>query len=258
MSFSSSSANAFDAVVFDMDGVVTRTAEVHARAWRELFEAYLAARPELRPFSFPADYLEHIDGRPRYDGVAALLASRGVVLPRGTTDDAPGEDTVCALGNRKNVLFNRLIATDGVGVFESTLAFIAELEKRGVRIGLATSSRNAALVLERSGTARHFAAVIDGLVAEKRGLAGKPAPDIFVAACRDLGVAPERTVVVEDAAAGVAAGVRGEFAYVIGLAREGNAAELRAAGAHLVLRDLAEIELPELENRVLARRALKT
>ena len=257
--FSGAPTRAFDAVVFDMDGVVTRTAEVHAAAWRRMFDEFLGRRAvrraeTVRSFVFPDDYLAFIDGRPRYEGVTAFLASRGISLPFGSPDDEPGEATVCALGNRKNALFNEIVDAEGVAVFDSTLRFIATLKAEDMRIGLATSSRNAARVLSRSGTASLFESVVDGLVSARLGLRGKPEPDIFVAACAELGATPARTIVVEDAVTGVQAGRRGGFAFTIGLARENNAAALRENGADLVLGDLAEIKLPDLHALVLAHR----
>lgn len=253
---------AFEAVIFDMDGVVTRTAEVHATAWRRMFDAFLARREAgageaLHAFAFPADYLAYIDGRPRYDGVAAFLASRGIALPWGTPEDPAGDATVCALGNRKNALFNEVVANEGVGVFASTLRFIAGLKADGIRVGLATSSRNSAFVLEAAGTAELFETVVDGLVSAELGLRGKPEPDIFLTACARLGVAPGNAVVVEDAATGVQAGHRGGFALTIGLAREDNTEVLCEHGADLVLGDLAGIKLPDLYALVLARRELQ-
>ncbi|WP_221032078.1 HAD family hydrolase [Actomonas aquatica] len=255
-------AEVVDAVVFDMDGVVTRTAEVHAQAWRRMFDGFLARRAvatgeALAPFEFPADYLARIDGRPRYEGVATFLASRGIELPMGSPEDAPGDTTVGGLGNAKNVEFNRILERDGVAVFASTVALIEALQEAGVRVGLATSSRNSALVLERSGTARLFATVVDGLVSAALGLRGKPAPDIFTTACARLDASPDRCVVIEDAVTGVEAGRRGGFALTIGLAREDNASALRDHGADLVVADLAEIRLPDLRRLVLARRALQ-
>lgn len=245
-----------------MDGVVTRTAEVHALAWRRMFDAFLARRAEesgeaLRPFEYPADYLAFIDGRPRYEGVAAFLASRNISLPPGTPDDAPGDVSVAALGNRKNTLFNEIVDAEGVGVFESTLAFIAALKAEGIRIGLATSSRNSARVLASSGTAELFETVVDGLVSARLGLKGKPEPDIFTTACAQLGSTPARTVVVEDAVTGVQAGRRGGFAFTLGLARKNNAAALRKHGADLVLDDLEGFKLRDLYGLVLARRELQ-
>ncbi|HWL14517.1 MAG TPA: HAD-IA family hydrolase [Opitutus sp.] len=246
---------AFDAALFDMDGVVTDTAAVHAAAWQRMFDEFLRRRAETRsepftPFSPTQDYLRHVDGKPRYQGVAAFLASRGIVLPFGSATDPAGAETVCGLGNRKNELFNAIVAAEGVRVYESTIALIHALRAAGIRIGLATSSRNAAVILGRSATTSLFATVVDGLVSEKRGLQGKPHPDIFAAACTDLSVSCARAVVFEDAVSGVQAGARGGFALVIGVARAHNARELRENGADVIVSDLAEIDLAEINLQV--------
>ena len=242
---------AFDAAIFDMDGVVTKTAAVHSLAWKRMFDEFLQRRAKQRGEAFRAfthahDYLAYVDGRPRYKGVETFLRSRGSELPWGTPDDAPDRETVCGLGNRKNVHFNHIVETEGVGLYDSTVALIGELRARGLRVGLATSSRNAAIVLGKSGTAALFETVVDGLVSEKLGLKGKPEPDIFVTAAQQLGAGPARAIVVEDAVSGVQAGARGGFGLVIGVARENNEAELRASGADLVVRDLAETSLEEI------------
>ena len=249
----------FDAVVFDMDGVITRTAEVHSRAWKEMFDEYLrrqAARAGLpfREFTHAGDYLPYVDGRPRYQGVEQFLLSRGLVLPRGSTTDAPDAETICGLGNRKNELFNALIARDGAGLYASTMVLVHDLLAQGRKVGLATSSRNSALILDRAGVARHFAAIVDGLVSEQLGLKGKPAPDIFLAASARLGVRPARAIVVEDAVSGVEAGAKGGFALVIGVAREHNHDALRRAGADVVVGDLAETNLEKINEAVRAKR----
>jgi beta-phosphoglucomutase family hydrolase len=251
---------AFDAVIFDMDGVITRTASTHSQAWKRMFDAYLRVHAEragepFREFTHGEDYLRHIDGRPRYQGVEGFLLSRGIRLPFGSPADAPELETVCGLGNRKNQLFNEIVESEGVGLYDSTIALIHQLQSEGVLIGLATSSRNSALILSKSGVSSLFGAVVDGLVSERLGLKGKPAPDIFVAAAGLLGVAPARAIVVEDAVSGVHAGARGGFALVIGLARDDNAEELRQAGADIVVPDLSDCPLSEIRRLVSARRA---
>lgn len=250
----------FDAVIFDMDGVITRTATVHALAWKRMFDEFLLARAEamgagrlFREFT-PRDYLAYVDGRPRYRGVETFLRSRGIELPFGSAADAADAPTICGLGNRKNAHFNRIVADEGVQVYESTIALIQALQRAGVRIGLATSSRNSALVLEQTGTAPLFATVVDGIVSERLGLRGKPEPDIFTTAAARLGVPPARAVVVEDAVTGVQAGARGQFGLVIGVAREDNARELRESGADLVVADLAETSVEDIGRRIQARR----
>jgi len=249
----------FDAVIFDMDGVITRTAATHSQAWKRMFDTYLRSLAErdgtvFREFTHAGDYLRYIDGRPRYQGVEAFLLSRGIHLPLGAPTDAPDQESVCGLGNRKNQIFNEIVETEGVGLYDSTIQLIAALQHEGVRIGLATSSRNSALILAKSGVSGLFGAVVDGLVSEKLGLRGKPEPDIFVTAAGLLGVSPARSIVVEDAVSGVQAGARGGFALVIGLARDDNAEELRHAGADLVVSDLLECPLDEIKRRIPARR----
>ena len=252
-------ARSFDAVIFDMDGVVTDTAAVHSLAWKRMFDEYLRARARrhggaFEEFSPERDYRAYVDGKPRYQGVASFLASRGIELPLGTPADAPARETVCGLGNRKNELFNQIVGTAGARVYGSTLVLLHDLREAGIKIGLATSSRNAALILARSQTAPLFATVVDGIVSERLGLPGKPQPDIFIAACANLRVPCARAVVVEDAVAGVRAGAAGGFALVIGVAREGNAPELHAAGADLAAHDLAEVNLAAIDERVRLKR----
>jgi HAD superfamily hydrolase (TIGR01509 family) len=242
-----------------MDGVVTRTAAVHSLAWKRMFDEFLRERAAARgepfhEFTHEHDYRSYVDGRPRYQGVAAFLASRGIELPPGTPDDAPSAETACGLGNRKNLHFNRILQADGVGVYDSTVALIRDLKARGIAVGLATSSRNSAQVLERSGTAGLFATVVDGLVSERLGLKGKPHPDIFLTAARNLGIPADRAIVVEDAVSGVQAGARGGFGLVIGIARENNARELKDHGADLVVDDLAATGFGEISRLVRTRR----
>lgn len=243
-----------------MDGVLTRTADVHSTAWQRMFDEYLQRRAArngepFRPFVHATDYLACVDGKPRYHGVAAFLAARGITLPWGGPDDAPGDETVCGLGNRKNVLFHEIVARDGVAVFDSTVRLVRTLRAAGLRVGLATSSRNATAILSRTGTADLFPTVVDGLVSAQLGLKGKPAPDIFAIACAALEVARDRAIVVEDAVSGVQAGARGGFALTVGIARDHNAAELRRHGADLVVGDLAETNLAQLDLLVRAKRA---
>jgi beta-phosphoglucomutase family hydrolase len=248
-------ARAFDAVIFDMDGVVTDTAAVHSAAWKQMFDEYLHLRDTragvpFREFTHVHDYRTYVDGRPRYQGVEAFLESRGIHLPMGTPDDPAGRETVCGLGNRKNGLFNEIIATSGVKLYATTLDLIHSLRQAGIKVGLATSSRNAAPVLEKTQTTHLFATVVDGLVSAGLSLKGKPHPDIFTTACAALRTTPARSVVVEDAVSGVRAGVAGGFGLVIGVAREDNAQELRENGADVVVRDLAEINVETIDRQV--------
>ncbi len=247
----------FNAVIFDMDGVVTDTASVHAVAWKQTFDSYLRSRERLhgQPFEefSSADYRTYIDGRPRYKGVQAFLNSRGIKLEYGSSGDAPDRETICGLGNQKNSLFNRLIE-DGVKLFESTIALVRSLRSNGIKVGLATSSKNGAAILSTTRTTNLFDTIVDGNVSERLGLKGKPEPDIFKAASDNMRVPYERAVVVEDAATGVRAGVAGGFALVIGVARLGNAGELYDQGADVVVEDLAEASVDQIDRWVQARR----
>jgi len=249
----------FDAVIFDMDGVITRTAQVHARAWKRMFDEFLRRREArwgevLREFT-RADYLGYVDGRPRYSGVEAFLASRGIDLPFGDAQDDPAAETVCGLGNRKNEFFNRVLDEEGVKVYTSTIVLIDELRRKGVKVGVATSSKNCVRVLKSAGIAELFEARMDGVISAGIGLRGKPEPDIFTVACGWLGVTPDRAVVVEDAVSGVQAGSRGGFGMVIGVAREAHAAELLRNGADVVVSDLAEISVEDIDDWFAGRRS---
>jgi beta-phosphoglucomutase family hydrolase len=253
----------FDAVVFDMDGVITQTAPVHSLAWKTMFDEYLRHRERthgepFREFTQADDYLPHVDGRPRYKGVAAFLISRGINLPFGIPEDQPPKETICGLGNRKNEIFNRLVESGGVGLYESSLKLIEELRAHGVRVGLATSSKNGDYVLKKAGILHLFETRVDGIASAQMGLRGKPEPDIFIAACSQLEVTPWRSIVIEDAVSGVQAGTKGKFALVIGIAREDNAHELKANGADVVVADLAETNLEKMNQWVAAKRATPT
>ena len=251
-----------DGVIFDLDGVVTQTAAVHAAAWKRLFDGYLAERaaragtspggandaggdaPDaLRPFDAEADYRLYVDGKPRYDGVRDFLASRGIELPLGDPADPAERETVCGLGNGKNDFFNAEVREHGVRVFPSTIALIHALHDAGIRVGLMSSSKNTAMVLAATGTTDLFEVRVDGVVAEEVGLPGKPDPAMYLEAARRLGVEAARSVVVEDALSGVEAGRRGGFGLVIGVDRLGHAAELAEAGADVVVDDLAEVSV---------------
>lgn len=235
-----------DAALFDLDGVVTRTAGLHAAAWRAMFDEFLKRRAERlgethRPFDPVDDYRRHVDGKPRYEGVADFLAARGIELPWGDPSDPPDRDSVCGLGNRKNALYLKLVAERGVEVYPSTVALIRTLRGAGFRTAVVTASKNCSEVLRAAGLTGLFDAQVDGLTLEESRLAGKPAPDSFLAAARRLGAAPTRAIVVEDALAGVEAGARGGFGGVIGVDRAGQAEALRRAGADVVVADLAEV-----------------
>ncbi len=236
----------FDAVVFDMDGVVTKTAAVHATAWKRLFDDYMEkrsrrTREDWRPFDTAVDYRQYVDGKPRYDGVRSFLASRNIVIPEGTPDDAADADTVCGLGNRKNGYFLEELKRHGVGVFESTIRLVRILQGIGLGTAIISASRNVPLVLGAGGVGDLFPVCVDGTDAAKMGLPGKPDPAVFVEAASRLGVSVGRTVVVEDARAGVEAGHRGGFGLVLGIDRTGDADALLAAGADAIVSDLANV-----------------
>ncbi|MET4657515.1 beta-phosphoglucomutase family hydrolase [Streptomyces sp. PvP037] len=230
------------ACLFDLDGVVTKTAVVHAAAWRETFDAFLRERDgdSFRPFT-DADYDEYVDGRPRADGVRTFLASRGIELPDGDPGDPPDARTVHGLGNRKNERLLARIRTDGVAAYDGTLRYLAAVRTRGLRTAIVSSSANCRDVLRSIGAEDLFDVRVDGVVAAERGLAGKPAPDTFLAAAADLGVEPSRAAVFEDALAGMDAGRAGHFGYVVGVDRVGQADALYAHGADRVVPDLAEL-----------------
>ncbi|GGV63973.1 beta-phosphoglucomutase family hydrolase [Streptomyces griseoloalbus] len=230
------------ACLFDLDGVVTKTAVVHAAAWKEMFDAFLRERDgeAFRPFG-DADYDEYVDGRPRADGVRTFLASRAIELPEGKPDDPPDARTVHGLGNRKNELLLEKIRTDGVQAYDGTLRYLAAVRARGLRTAIVSSSANCRDVLRSIGAEDLFDVRVDGVVAAERGLPGKPKPDTFLAAARDLGVEPSRAAVFEDALAGMDAGRAGHFGYVVGVDRVGQTDALYAHGADRVVTDLAEL-----------------
>ncbi|WP_031049770.1 beta-phosphoglucomutase family hydrolase [Streptomyces sp. NRRL F-5650] len=230
------------ACLFDLDGVVTRTAVVHAAAWKATFDAFLRERDgaDFRPFT-DADYDQYVDGRPRADGVRSFLASRGVELPEGTPDDPPDAQTVNGLGNRKNELLLEKIRTDGVEPYEGTLRYIDAVRAAGLATAIVSSSANTRDVLRSIDAERLFDVRIDGVVARERELPGKPHPDTFLAAARDLGVEASRAAVFEDALAGMDAGRSGHFGYVVGVDRVGQTDALYAHGADRVVKDLAEL-----------------
>jgi beta-phosphoglucomutase family hydrolase len=250
-------------VLFDLDGVVTRTARLHAGAWAELFDDFLRARATasgepFRPFDADADYLAYVDGKPRAEGVRSFLAARGISLDEGDAADRPDAATIHSLGARKDALFTTRLRRDGVDVFASTLALIHALRAQGVKTGVVTSSRNGREVLRAAGITALFDARVDGLDAHALGLAGKPNPDPFLRCATLLGVAPGRAVVVEDAVAGVDAGRRGGFGLVVGVDRGGNRDALAAHGADVIVGDLGEIDVATLDARVRERREAVT
>lgn len=237
---------AISACLFDLDGVLTRTAGLHAAAWKQTFDPFLswramrAGRPPV-PFDAIADYSVYVDGRPRADGVREFLRSRGIALPEGTADDPASAETVHGLSRRKNELVRKMMARDGVATYGGSVDFVEAARRAGLRLALVTSSENAAVVLSAAGLDDVFDVKVDGTLARQLGLAGKPAPDTFLEAARRLGVAPGQVAVFEDALSGVAAGRAGGFGLVVGVDRIGQAAELRAAGGSTVVTDLAEL-----------------
>jgi beta-phosphoglucomutase family hydrolase len=252
----------FEAVIFDMDGVVTRTADLHAAAWKALFDDFLRGRAAqrgepFRPFDPKADYLAYVDGRPRYEGVRRFLAARGIALPEGDPADAPSAETVYGLGKRKDALFEQRLREQGVEAFSSTLELIRALRRRGIKTAVVTSSRHGREVLEAAGIEDLFNARLDGVDADRLNLPGKPEPDTFLKCAEMLGVPPARAVVIEDAISGVEAGRRGGFGLVVGVDRGGNREALAAHGADVVVGDLGEIDVAGLAQRSLHRRRLR-
>lgn len=236
----------FEAVIFDMDGVITKTALTHAAAWKKMFDEYLLKREKEHgekfvEFTHENDYLPYVDGKPRYKGVASFLESRGINIPFGDPSDTPDMETVCGLGNRKNIAFNEVLEKEGAEVYSSTEALLTELKAAGVKLGVASSSKNCKPVLERVNLLNIFDARVDGVVSADLGLHGKPEPDIFTTACDMVNKTYDKSIVVEDAVSGVQAGVKGNFGLTIGIARENNVKELKEAGAHIVVEDLEEI-----------------
>ncbi|MGW5093920.1 HAD family hydrolase [Streptomyces nodosus] len=231
------------ACLFDLDGVITRTAVVHAAAWKQTFDDFLRRRDgdAYRPFDAVADYDEYVDGRPRADGVRTFLASRGIRLPEGEPGDPPGRETVQGLGNRKNDTLLELIRTRGVEAYDGTVRYVGAVRTAGLRTAVVSSSANCRDILRSVGAEHLFDVRIDGIVAAERRLPGKPRPDTFLAAASDLGVEPKSAAVFEDALAGMDAGRSGHFGYVVGVDRTGQAEALRAHGADIVVRDLAEL-----------------
>jgi beta-phosphoglucomutase family hydrolase len=235
------------ACLFDLDGVLTQTAKVHAAAWKQMFDAYLRERAErtgeeLVPFDPVSDYDEYVDGRPRYEGVRSFLQARGIELPDGGPGDPPGAETIHALGDRKNRIVLELIREHGVEPYEGSVRYVHAARDAGLRRAVVSSSTNCRDVLHAAGIEDLFEQVIDGVVAEREHLRGKPAPDSFLAGARALGVEPAQAVVYEDALAGVEAGRAGRFGFVVGVDRVGQRDALVAHGADVVVSDLAELQ----------------
>lgn len=240
------SPDKFDAVLFDLDGVLTATAKVHAACWKKLFDEFLeerakAAGEPLKPFDIDSDYKLYVDGKLRYEGVRSFLGSRGIDLPEGTPDESPNSETVCGLGNRKDALVHEVLEADGVEVYEGSVRLVEQVRSRGIRTAVVSASKNCKIVMEAARISHLFDQVVDGEVAERLRLPGKPKPDTFLTAAERLGVVPERAVVVEDAISGVQAGRAGGFGLVIGVDRKGDPESLRQSGADIVVKDLSEL-----------------
>jgi beta-phosphoglucomutase family hydrolase len=235
-----------EACLFDLDGVLTQTAKVHAAAWKTTFDEFLRKRAQergeqFREFDAVRDYDEYVDGKPRYEGVRSFLDSRNIDLPQGSPGDPPSADTIDGLGNRKNELVLELIQRDGVQPYEGSVRFVEAARDAGLRRAVVSSSTNSHDALAAAGILDLFEEIVDGVVAEREQLAGKPAPDTFLAAARKFGVQPANAAVFEDALAGVEAGRAGSFGFVVGVDRVGQAEALKQHGADVVVDDLAEL-----------------
>ncbi len=234
------------ACLFDLDGVLTQTAKVHAAAWKQMFDDYLRRRAEQSgekfvPFDPVRDYDEYVDGKPRYDGVKSFLASRGIDLPQGTPDDPPDAETIDGLGNRKNEIVLKMIHDDGVEPYKGSVRYVKAARDAGLRRAVVSSSTNCRDVLSAAGILDLFEEIIDGHTTEREHLNGKPAPDTYLAGARAVGVGPDQAAVYEDALAGVESGRAGNFAFVVGVDRVGQADALKAHGADVVVKDLSEL-----------------
>jgi beta-phosphoglucomutase family hydrolase len=234
------------ACLFDLDGVLTQTARVHAAAWKEMFDTFVRERAArtgeaFAPFDPVTDYTHYVDGKPRYDGVRSFLASRGIELPEGDPSDPPSAETVCGLGNRKNELVLALLKRDGVQIYEGSVRYVRAVRDAGLHRAVVSASANCRDVLEAAGIENLFEIRIDGIVVEERHLKGKPAPDTFLAAAEELGAKPAEAAVFEDALAGVEAGRAGQFGFVVGVDRAEQRKALLEHGADVVVTDLAEL-----------------
>lgn len=244
------SKNNCDAVLFDLDGVITTTEKIHSACWKKTFDEFLGVRAREKgedfiPFNETDDYLEHVDGKPRYEGVRGFLLSRAIELPEGDINSLPGEQSVFGLGNRKNQLFTETLERESPGIYHTSVALARHLKEAGFRLAVVSSSRNCRAVMAAAGVGDLFEVTVDGITAAEKGLRGKPRPDTFLEAASALGTKPARSIVIEDAAAGVAAGASGGFGLVIGIARKENEEELFSTGADMVVRDLGEFGFVE-------------
>jgi beta-phosphoglucomutase family hydrolase len=249
----------FNAVIFDLDGVITKTALVHAAAWKEMFDEYLRKREQrdgepFREFTHERDYLPYVDGKPRYKGVQSFLESRGIHISFGKPQDSPDAETVCGLGNRKNTKFREVLDKDGIEVYAPAIALIKDLKAHQIHTGVASSSKNCQFILESIGLEGMFETRVGGIVSAKLGLRGKPEPDIFLKAAGNLGSSPDKAVVVEDAVSGVQAGRKGNFVLVIGVARENNEKELKDNGADVVVTSFKGVTTDRVEEWIRQKR----
>lgn len=238
----------YDALLFDLDGVITQSMNLHAQAWKQLFDDFLRTRAEaqggpFQPFDLDHDYRTFVDGKPRYEGVRSFLDSRGIDLPQGETSDDPGLETVCGLGNKKNLYFQQQLETRGVEVYASSVQLIRQARSKGLKTAVVSSSKNCKMILESVGITELFDTRVDGAEVERLGLRGKPAPDMFLEAAQRLAVTPARSVVFEDAISGVKAGHDGHFGLVVGVDRTKHPDDLRENGANVVVEDLGELSL---------------
>ena len=236
----------FDAVLFDLDGVLTATAKVHAVCWKKLFDAFLKKRAAdmndtFLPFDIESDYKLYVDGKLRYEGVQSFLASRDIQLPHGNSGETPNYNSVCGLGNMKDELVHKVLESEGVEVYQGSVDLVHEMRKTGIKTGVVSASKNCKPVLKAAGIIDLFDHIVDGEVAERLHLGGKPAPDTYLRGAEELGVDPKRAVVIEDAISGVQAGRKGGFGLVIGVDRNDNAGELKDNGADVVVKDLGEL-----------------
>lgn len=231
----------YDAALFDLDGVITPTAEIHMHAWERMFSGFLRDHAPDQPAYTDQDYFDHVDGRPRYEGVEHFLASRGIELPHGEPSDPEDALTVCGLGNRKNAVFTEVLREEGIAAYPGSLRLIEHLERAGVAMAVVSSSKNAADVLATAGLGQRFPVLVDGVVAAERGLPGKPEPDTYAYAAQQLGVPTSRAVVLEDAVSGVRAGAAGDFGLVVGVDRGAGRQVLLDGGADVVVGDLEEL-----------------
>jgi beta-phosphoglucomutase family hydrolase len=239
----------FKGAIFDLDGVITQTAEVHFLAWKSTFEHFLTKRNHPNPsFSYNSDYVPYVDGKPRYEGVDSFLKSRGVNLPFGDLNDIAGTPTICGVGNGKNEAYRDIIDTQGAKIYESTLALIMRLQENKIQLGVASSSKNCSFILEKTSLSPLFETIVDGNTSRDLGLKGKPEPDIFLKAAENMELIPHECILFEDAISGVQAGKAGKFGLVIGISRTGEKEQLKINGADVVVDDLETLSLEEIEN----------